>query len=98
MGDGARSRYCYTPLTGSDTRYYTAHLLAAIIVMTLSVIEGHSPIASLFRCDISYLWRVARSLCNCVCVRAYPVAAPPVRDAEDLLPTSNFSLRDDTPP
>jgi len=25
--------------------------------MTLSVIEGHSPIASLFKCNISYLWR-----------------------------------------
>jgi len=33
--------------------------------MTLSVLEGHSPIASFFKCDISYLWHVARSLCIC---------------------------------
>jgi len=32
--------------------------------MTLSVLQDHSPIASLFKCDISYLWRVARSLCS----------------------------------
>jgi len=31
--------------------------------MTLSVLEGHSPIASLFQCVISYLWRDALSLC-----------------------------------
>jgi len=31
--------------------------------MTLRVLEGHFPIASLVKCDISYLWRVARSLC-----------------------------------
>jgi len=36
--------------------------------MILSVLEGHSPMASLFKCDISYLWRVVRSLCIC---RAY---------------------------
>jgi len=33
--------------------------------MTLSVLEGHSPIASLFKCDILYLWHVARFLCIC---------------------------------
>jgi len=33
--------------------------------MTLSVLEVHSPIASILKCDISYLWRVARSLCIC---------------------------------
>jgi len=33
--------------------------------MTLHVLEGHFPIASLFKCDISYLWRVARSRCIC---------------------------------
>ena len=33
--------------------------------MTLSVLEGHSPIASLFKCNISFLWCVARSLCIC---------------------------------
>ena len=33
--------------------------------MTSSVLEGHSPIASLFKCDISYFWCVARSLCIC---------------------------------
>jgi len=47
--------------TGSDTRISTAYLIAAI-VMTLSVLKGHSPTASFFECDISYLWRVARSL------------------------------------
>ena len=31
--------------------------------MTLSVLEGHSPIASFFKYDILYLWHVARSLC-----------------------------------
>jgi len=41
-----------------------AYLIAAII-MTLSVFEGHSPIASLFRCDISYLWHVVLFLCIC---------------------------------
>jgi len=41
-----------------------AYLIAAI-VMTLSVLEGHSTIAELFKCDISYLWHVARSLCIC---------------------------------
>jgi len=30
--------------------------------MTLSVIEGHSSTASLFKCDISYLWCIVRSL------------------------------------
>jgi len=39
--------------------------LIAAIVMTLSVFESNSPIASIFKCDISYLWRVARSLCIC---------------------------------
>jgi len=33
--------------------------------MTLSVLEGNFPTASLLKCDISYLWRVARSLCIC---------------------------------
>jgi len=41
-----------------------AYLIAAI-VMTLSVLEGYSPNASLFKCDISYLWHTARSLCIC---------------------------------
>jgi len=31
--------------------------------MTLSVLEGHSPFACLFRCNISYLWRVMLSGC-----------------------------------
>jgi len=31
--------------------------------MTLSVLEGHCPITSLFKSDVSYLGRVARSLC-----------------------------------
>jgi len=33
--------------------------------MTLSALKGYSSIASLFKCDISYLWRVARSFCIC---------------------------------
>jgi len=31
--------------------------------MTLSVLGGHSPIASLFSCNLSYLWHVVWSLC-----------------------------------
>jgi len=41
---------------------YKAYLIAAI-AMTLSVLEGHVSITSLFKCDIS--WRVARSPCIC---------------------------------
>jgi len=37
----------------------------AAIVMTVSVLESHSPIASLLKCDILYLWCIARSLCIC---------------------------------
>jgi len=33
---------------------YMAYLIAAT-VMKLSVLEGYSPIASLFKCEISYL-------------------------------------------
>jgi len=43
------------PLTGSDSNSYMAYLIATI-VMTLSFLESHSSIASLFKCDISYLW------------------------------------------
>jgi len=43
---------------------YSAYLMAAI-VMILNVIEGHSPIASLFKCDISYVCHVGHSLCIC---------------------------------
>ena len=48
---------------------YTAYLIAAI-VMTLSVLEKVFPegifrIARIFKCEISYLWLVARSLCIC---------------------------------
>ena len=39
--------------------------LTAAIVMTLSVLEGHSTVASLFDCDILYLWHVASSFCIC---------------------------------
>jgi len=42
---------------------YSAYLIA--IVMTLSVLEGHSHIASLFKWDISYLWSVIWPLCIC---------------------------------
>jgi len=48
-----------------ETVLDTAYLIAAI-VMILSVFGGNSIIASLFKCDISYLWRVARSLCICI--------------------------------
>jgi len=41
-----------------------AYIIAAI-VMTLSVLEGHFPIASRFKCDISYLWCITWSLCIC---------------------------------
>jgi len=41
-----------------------AYLIAAI-VMILSVLEGHSTIASLFKCNVSYLWCVTQSLCIC---------------------------------
>jgi len=42
--------------------------LTEAILMTLSVFQSHSPIASLFKCDFCNLWRVAyarvaRSLC-----------------------------------
>jgi len=33
--------------------------------MTRHVFEGHFHIASLFNCNISYLWHIARSLCIC---------------------------------
>jgi len=32
--------------------------LIAAIVLTLSVLKGHSPIARLFKWDTSYLWHV----------------------------------------
>jgi len=41
-----------------------AYLIAAI-VMTLSALEGHFLIESLFKCVILYLWLAARSLCIC---------------------------------
>jgi len=41
------------------------HYLMADVVMALSVLEAHSPIVSLFKCDISYLWHVAWALCIC---------------------------------
>jgi len=39
--------------------------LTAAFVMTLSVLEGHSPIASLFKCDMAFLWCITWSLCVC---------------------------------
>jgi len=42
--------------------------------MTLSVLEDHSPIASLFKCDILYLWHVVRSRCIYRASYQYPVA------------------------
>jgi len=54
----------FLPLTGSDTHTYMAYLIGAVI-MTLSFVEGHSSIASLFKCDILCLCRVAWFLCIC---------------------------------
>jgi len=34
-------------------------------VVIFVLLGSDTRIASLFKCDISYLWRVARSLCNC---------------------------------
>jgi len=45
-----------------------AYLIAAI-VMTFSVLEGHFPIASFFKCDISYLWCAAQSSASAELVR-----------------------------
>jgi len=44
--------------------------LTAASVMTLSVLEVHSAIASLFKCAVSYLWRVTWSLylCRAFCI------------------------------
>jgi len=50
------------PITGTDTRM---SYLIATMVKTLSVLEGHSPIACFFECNISYLWHFAHSLCIC---------------------------------
>jgi len=43
---------------------YTAYLITAI-VMTLSVLQGHSRIVSLLKCDMSYLLCILQSLCIC---------------------------------
>jgi len=40
--------------------------LTAATVITLIVLEGQFPIASLFKCDITYLWHIAQSLCICI--------------------------------
>jgi len=37
--------------------------LTAATVMIMSVLEGHSPIASLYKCIISYLWHTVQSIC-----------------------------------
>jgi len=39
--------------------------LITVIVMTLSVLEGHFPTTSIFKCDFSYLCRIVRPLCIC---------------------------------
>jgi len=51
-------------LSYHDVRRCTAYSIAAI-PMTLSGFGSYSPIASLFKYDISYLWHVALSLCMC---------------------------------
>jgi len=43
---------------------YKAYLIAAI-VMTLSILEGHAPIANFFKCNISYVLWVMWSPCIC---------------------------------
>jgi len=45
--------------------------LIAEILMILSVLEGHSPIASLFKNDISYLWHVVWSAELLVIIRMF---------------------------
>jgi len=47
----------------TNSKWYTTCLIAAIAI-TLSVNEGHFPIANVFKCDFLYLWRVARPLCG----------------------------------
>ena len=43
-----------------DRKYsYTAYLIATIVI-TMSVLESPSPIANLFKYDISYLWHASR--------------------------------------
>jgi len=58
---------------------YMAYLIAPI-VMTLSVLEGNSAIASLFKCDISYLWHIMRSLSLCICRVFCPFLNPSVAE------------------
>jgi len=41
-----------------------AYLITAII-MTLSVLEGHCPISSHFKCDVLYLWHVTYAVMPC---------------------------------
>ena len=56
--------------------------------MTLNVLEGHSTIGSLFKCDILYLWRILQSFCICrACKFLVPPKISPVRLK---LKTSNF--------
>jgi len=55
----------------TNRRWYIAYLIAAI-VMTLRVLEGHSYIASVFKCAISYSYCIMQSLCigraSCFCI------------------------------
>jgi len=37
----------------------------SVNIMTTSVFEGHSPIAGIFKCDISYLRCIMQSICIC---------------------------------
>jgi len=54
----------YQKATNRKWYLYMTYLITAI-VMTLSVLEGDSPIVCLFKCDILYLWHVAWSVCIC---------------------------------
>jgi len=56
--------------TGHEQEVILVYDLSAT-VMTLSVLEGHSRIASLFKYDISYLWHVVCSLCTCRAFRKF---------------------------
>ena len=65
LGNGAWQECCKNrSLTEGGFYSYTSYLMTANFT-TLSVLESHSPNSSFSKCDISYLWRVVRSLCIC---------------------------------
>jgi len=62
--------------------------LTAATVMTSSVLEGYSPIAILFKCEISYLWHVAQSLfiCRASCTSLRSTAHTTILQLSGLCP------------